>query len=268
MRALRFTIPILAVACSLTSIPAQNPGYTDTPKLTTGWRVHDAERPRPTVVEPAPAIAPAAAPADATILFDGKDLSAWRGRKGEAGWKVENGYMEVNGTGDIRSAAEFGDCQLHLEWMAPAEVKGNSQGRGNSGLFFFGRYELQILDSYDNPSYADGQAGSIYGQYPPLVNACRQPGQWQTYDIVFLAPKFDDQGALRSPARVTLFHNGIAVHIDQELMGPTSHRSLPRYTAHSSKGPIKLQDHGNPVRFRNIWVRELSNKRPEPMPRD
>ena len=268
MHASRISLLTVSTLFCLNALPAQQPGYTDTPVLTTGWRVHDAERPRPPVVTPPPAGAPVAAPSDATILFDGKDLSAWRGRKDKGEWKVENGYMEVNGKGDIRTAAEFGDCQLHLEWMAPAEVRGNSQGRGNSGVFFFGRYEVQILDSYDNPSYADGQAGAIYGQFPPLVNASRKPGEWQTYDILFIAPRFDDKGALQSPARLTVLQNGIAVHINQELMGPTSHKSLPRYRAHGAKGHIKLQDHGNPIRFRNIWVRELDNKRPEPTPRD
>ncbi|MBK8099657.1 MAG: DUF1080 domain-containing protein [Planctomycetes bacterium] len=253
---------ILAAALVTTVTPlltAQNPGYTDTPALPgLGWRVHDAARPRPPVVDPGPAPAqPMPAPADARKLFDGRDLSQWGGKDDRAQWVVRDGYMEVNGTGDIWTRAKFGDCQLHVEWATPAEVKGDSQGRGNSGVFFFGRYEVQVLDSYENASYADGQAAALYGQMPPLVNACRKPGEWQTYDIVFIAPRFTSDGALQSPARVTVIHNGILVHHDQTLLGQTNHRSLPSYAPHEPTGRIELQDHGNPVRYRNIWVREL-----------
>lgn len=164
--------------------------------------------------------------------------------------------MEVNGTGGIQTADSFGDVQLHIEWAAPAEVKGSSQGRGNSGVFFLGRYEIQILDSHRNVTYADGQAASMYGQFPPLVNACRPPGEWQSYDIVFLAPRFDGK-ELVEPARVTVFHNGIVVHHATAFLGGTRHRSNPSYQAHPEVGPIHLQDHGNPVRFRNVWVRRL-----------
>jgi hypothetical protein len=239
--------------------PAQAPGYTDTPILPgQPWHVHDSNRPHPPVVTPAPAAEkPTPPPSDAIVLFDGKDLSAFTGNGGKAGWVVKDGYIEVNGTGDIQSKREFGDFQLHIEWAAPAEVKGESQGRGNSGVFLFGRYEIQVLDSYNNVTYADGQAAAIYGQFPPMVNACRKPGEWQTYDIVFVAPHFGSKGELVSPARVTVIHNGVLAHLDQPLLGQTGHRTLPNYEAHAAKGPIRLQDHGNPMHFRNIWVREL-----------
>ena len=252
--------PLAALAClaAVASAAAQSPGYTDTPMLPDGkWRVHDATRPHPPIVDTGSAGEPVAAPQDAIVLFDGKDLSEWKGNDGAAKWVVADGCMTVNGTGDIRTAREFGDCQLHVEWASPAKVESESQGRGNSGVFFFERYEIQVLDSYDNVTYADGQAAALYGQQPPLANACRKPGEWQTYDIVFRAPKFGPEGGLISPARVTVFHNGVLAHLDRPMWGATAHRTLPSYKAHEAKGPIKLQDHGNPVRFRNIWVRDL-----------
>ncbi|HZN37824.1 MAG TPA: DUF1080 domain-containing protein [Planctomycetota bacterium] len=239
------------------------PGYTDTPRLPNGWHVHDADRPRPPVVDPGPApSAPLPVPADAIRLFDGSNLDAFSGRGGEAKWLVADGVMQVNGTGDIETKAQFGDCQLHVEWATPTPAKGDSQGRGNSGVFFFGRYEVQILDSFENPTYADGQAAALYGQTPPLVNACRKPGEWQTYDIVFKAPRFDAEGKLAAPARVTVLHNGVLAQLDQELFGGTAHKALPKYVAHGPQGPIRLQDHGNPMRFRSIWVRPLELERP------
>lgn len=232
-------------------------GYDDTPFLPGGqWRVHDIARPVPTVVEPGagPFTPP---PADATVLFDGESLDAWHQGGEEPRWKVTDGSMEVvRGTGDLRTRAEFGDVQLHLEWASPVEVVDESQGRGNSGVFFFDRYEIQILDSYRNRTYADGQAAALYGQYPPDVNVCRPPGEWQAFDIVFEAPRFEG-GAVVSPARVTVIHNGVVVHHAREFIGATAHRSVAAYAEHGPRGPIKLQDHGNPVRFRNIWVREL-----------
>jgi hypothetical protein len=247
-----------ATALAQDSKAAQSPGYTDTPMLPDGkWRVHDSARPHPAVAEPGPASGPVPAPKDALVLFDGTDLQHWKSNDGDAKWSVADGCMTINGTGDLRTVREFGDCQLHVEWASPVEVQGESQGRGNSGVFFFERYEVQILDSYGNVTYADGQAGSLYGQQPPLVNACRKPGEWQTYDIVFRAPTFGPEGGLLTPARVTLFHNGVLAHLDRPLWGATAHRSLPSYKAHESKGPIRLQDHGNPVRFRNLWIREL-----------
>lgn len=250
---------IVAMASGV--ILAQGVGYTDTPRLPgQAWRVHDSARPNPPVVDPGPAGEPAPAPDDAVVLFDGADLSAWeRAAGGDAGWTVrDDGSMEVKaGTGDIQSRSVFGDCQLHVEWMAPAGAAGDGQGRGNSGVFFFGRYEVQILDSYDNQTYADGQAAALYGQHPPDVNACRPPGTWQTYDIIFEAPRFEGDRLVR-PAAVTVMHNGVVVHHRRELLGATAHRALPSYAPHAERGPVKLQDHGDPVRFRNIWVRPLT----------
>jgi len=236
-------------------------GYDDTPMLPgSQWRVHDARRPQPPVVTPGTASTPQQAgrpPSDAVVLFDGTNLSGWTGREGEAKWKVENGYMEVTRTGDIETREHFGDCQLHLEFATPAEVKGDSQGRGNSGVFLMGRYEIQVLDGYDNLTYADGITSAIYGQYPPLVNACRPPGEWQSYDISFVAPRWDGD-RLVSPAYITVVHNGVLVHHHQAAMGPTGHKNLSSYDRpHPAEGPLKLQDHGNPVRFRNIWMRRL-----------
>jgi hypothetical protein len=221
------------------------------------WPQHDRNRPAPKAVDPGNATT---APSDAVVLFDGKDLSRWKSQKdgGPARWKVENGYFEVaKGTGGIETAQAFGDCQLHIEWAAPSPAVGEDQDRGNSGVFFHGQYEVQVLDSYQAATYPDGQAGALYGQYPPLVNASRPPGQWQTYDIVFHGPRFDAEGKLLRPARVTVLHNGVLVQDAAELIGPTANKARPPYKAHPPQGPISLQDHSHPVRFRNIWVREL-----------
>jgi hypothetical protein len=198
-------------------------------------------------------------PSDAIILFDGKDLSQWTGKNGKAKWKVENGYMEVvKKTGDIKTKDHFGDCQLHIEWQTPTKIEGTGQERGNSGVFLMGYYEIQVLDSYDNLTYPDGQAGAIYGQTPPLVNACRPPGEWQSYDIVFHAPRFKEE-KLEVPAFITVIHNGVLIHHHKEIIGKTEHKKVGKYTPHDPKGPIMLQDHGNPVRYRNIWIRPLKN---------
>ena len=192
-------------------------------------------------------------PSDATVLFDGKDLSAWN--NGE-NWKVEDG-VAIIGRGAIRSKAEFGDCQIHIEWSAPTPAKGSGQGRGNSGLFLMGKYEIQILDSYENETYFDGQSGAIYKQTPPAVNAMRPPGEWNTYDIYWTAPRFNDDGSLKSPAYITAVHNGVLILNHFELKGDNPFDRPPAYHKHGEKGPVSLQDHGNPVRFRNIWVREF-----------
>ncbi|HUR28364.1 MAG TPA: DUF1080 domain-containing protein [Planctomycetota bacterium] len=231
-----------------------NVGYSDTPFLPGGkWRVHDVARPAPPVVTPGVGSAP---PSDAIVLFDGKDLAQWKCGEKAAGWKLVDGAMEVNGTGSIETKAEFGDVQLHVEWASPAIPESSSQGRGNSGVFLMGRYELQVLDSFDNRTYADGQAAAMYGQIPPLVNACRKPGEWQTYDVVFIAPRFE-KGVLLSPGLLTVFHNGVLVHHADAFLGGTAHKTLATYAPHPPLGPLSLQDHGNPVRYRNIWLRKL-----------
>ena len=223
------------------------------------WKVHDPARPQPPVVNPGPAGSPVPAPSDAVVLFEGKDLSLWTDSKGQpARWKIENRHMEVvKKTGSIQTKQKFGDCQLHIEWATPPPAKGDGQGRGNSGVFLMNIYEVQVLDSYKNTTYADGMTAAIYGQYPPLVNACRPPGQWQTYDIIFRRPHFDKKGDLISPALMTVFHNGILVHDNAELTGPTVHKKRPPFKPHADKLSLSLQNHGNPVRFRNIWIREL-----------
>ena len=219
------------------------------------WTIHDLNRPAPRVVDPG---GPGKAPSDAVVLFDGKDLSKWKSAKsGAAPWKVENGYFEVvKGTGGIETTDAYGDGQLHIEWMAPSPAVGESQDRGNSGVFF-GSYEVQVLDSYNSKTYPDGQAGALYGQYPPLVNASRPPGEWQTYDIIFHGARFDAAGKATRPTRITVIHNGVVVQDNQDLTGPTTHKARPPYKAHAEKLPIALQDHSHPVRFRNVWFREL-----------
>ncbi len=195
------------------------------------------------------------------MLFDGASLAAWRSAgsaEAPARWRVTDGYFEVvRGTGSIATKRNFGDVQLHLEWAAPVPPTGTGQERGNSGVFLMGLYEIQVLDSYDNPTYPDGQAAAIYGQSPPLVNASRPPGEWQSFDIVFRRPRFRPDGALVTPAYLTVLHNGVLAQDHVALSGPTSHNQGPSYTTHPDKLPLVLQDHGNPVRFRNVWIREL-----------
>jgi hypothetical protein len=252
-----------ALADSAPKAPAKAPeGFTDTPIIPgMKWHVHDPARPIPPVVTPGKTFSHAApAPSDAVVLFDGTDLSRFQGEKGDPQWKVENGYVKTTKTGRIRTRDEFGDFQLHLEFATPSEVKGKGQGRGNNGVNIFGRYEIQILDSYDNLTYADGGCAAIYGQYPPLVNASRPPGEWQTYDIVWQGPRWDDAGNLTRKAAITVIHNGLVVHHKQELIGRTNWKALPRYPQpHGPRGYIELYEHGNPVRFRNIWIREMKD---------
>lgn len=223
------------------------------------WLAHDMQRPRPVVITPAKQTLPVLPPSDATVLFDGSDLSQWRDTEGgPAKWAVRDGVMEsVPGSGYIVSAEAFGDVQLHVEWAAPVPAKGRGQGRGNSGIFLMGLYEVQVLDSYENDTYPDGQAAAIYGQYPPLVNACLPPGEWQSYDIVFRRPHFQSDGTVSAPARITVIQNGVLVQDNVSVFGPTAWLQHRPYTEHAEALPISLQDHGNPVRYRNIWLRKL-----------
>src|SRR5579864_4432015 len=219
-------------------------------------------RPPPPVLAPGTASTqetPGHPPSDAIVLFDGKGLSKWQHKDGSAAkWKVENGYFEVvPKTGYIYTRDAFGDCQLHVEFSEPSPAKGADQDRGNSGVFLHGLYEVQVLDSYENKTYADGQAAAVYGQFPPQVNASRPPGQWQVYDIIFHGPRFDPSGKLVRPAHITAFHNGVLVQDNVELTGPTGHHVRPPYAAGPDKLPLALQDHNHPVRYRNIWLREL-----------
>ena len=221
------------------------------PKTTEVWT------PEPKVITPGKT--GSEAPSDAIILFNGTTTSAWQHKNGnEASWIVSENALTVKaGSGDIQTKQKFGDCQLHIEWRTPAEVKGEGQGRGNSGIFFMGLYELQVLDSYGNKTYPNGQAASIYKQHIPLVNACKPPGEWQSYDIIFTAPRFSDNGSLLEPARVTVIHNGVLVQNNVTIWGNTQYIGLPTYVKHGAKESIALQDHGSPTSFKNIWIREL-----------
>jgi hypothetical protein len=218
--------------------------------------VTEVHEPVPPVVTPGTGTAP---PSDAIVLFNGTDLSQWEKGNGDpAPWKVDDNAMTVvPGTGGIQTKQGFGDVQLHIEWRSPEIVKGDGQGRGNSGVFFMGRYEIQVLDSYENHTYPNGQAASVYKQHIPLVNASRKPGEWQTYDIIFTAPRFNEQGRVSHPARVTVIHNGVLVQNNVEIWGTTEYIGLPTYTRHDDRLPLGLQDHGDLVSFRNIWIREL-----------
>lgn len=229
-------------------------GYKDTPKLPwCEWLVHDPDRPAPPKVDPGPVAPSAPAPADALVLFDGKDTSQWT----DSTWLVRDGAFIAEGKTSPRTRREFGSFQLHLEWRAPENFQGPAMSRGNNGVLLHGLYEVQIFDSFNEPIYADGQCAAIYGQTPPLVNVTRPPGQWQSYDIVFVAPKFDGD-KLREPPRVTIFHNGVLAQHDQVIHGATGHRILPDYARAVAKGPILFGGHGCPVAFRNIWIRPLA----------
>ena len=231
------------------------------------WMVHDENRPAPPVITPGTCGTPempGTAPSDAILLFDGKDLANWADAKGgPSKWIVRDGYMEsVKGAGDIRTRQQFDSCQLHVEFATPSVVTGSGQGRGNSGVFLQGMYEIQILDSYQNKTYPDGQCGALYGRAVPLVNASRKPGQWQTYDVVYHRPFFDKDGKVTKKALFTVFHNGVLIQDHVELQGGTNWigpHAVTEYVPHADRGPIMLQDHENPVRFRNIWIRELKD---------
>jgi len=246
----RFLFNCLLLLC-VYSLQAQQPLRQGDPKLTEIWQ------PEPKVVTPGKTAADA--PSDAIVLFNGQNTDAWASKdNGPAKWKVENGTMTVApGTGEIHTKQAFGDCQLHIEWRTPAEVKGDGQGRGNSGIFFMGHYELQVLDSYKNRTYSNGQAGSIYKQLPPLVNASRGPGEWQTYDVIFIAPRFNQDSTVKSQARITVFHNGVLVQNNASLWGSTQYIGIATYDMHGDKEPLVLQDHNNPDSYRNIWIRPL-----------
>jgi hypothetical protein len=238
-------------------------GYNDTPQIPgQKWKVHDMERPRARKVTPGLPLLNEAPPSDAIVLFDGKDLTQWTqtargGQPQEPKWKVENGYMEiVPRTGRLVTKEKFGDCQLHVEWMIPKEATGSGQGRGNSGIELMTRYEIQVLESYKNLTYADGAAGAMYGIWPPLVNPARPQGEWNVYDITFEAPRFEG-GKLLRPAYFTVLFNGVLVQNHQEQLGTTIWRQVPKYTPHAAEEPLSLQDRSQPVRFRNIWIRRL-----------
>ena len=245
------------------AVPLQSARAQDQDDSPAQWGVHDEERPNPPVIEPGTASTqqePGEPPSDATVLFNGQgDLEEnWETLEGEepTSWEVEDGALVV-GDGMIQTKQAFGDVQLHVEFSSPTPAEGEGQGRGNSGVYLMKNYEVQVLDSYENETYADGQAAAVYGQHPPLVNASRPPGTWQTYDIIFHRPHFDDAGVLVEPARMTVLHNGVVVQDNVRLMGPTAYQDRPQYQAHPDELPIMLQDHANPVRYRNIWVREL-----------
>lgn len=250
---MRIQILTFLLFFSFTAIFAQEEPMKMEPEMTEIW---DPEVP---VVMPGET--PMDAPSDAIVLFDGTDLSReWTSADGsEPGWIVENGAVTVKkGEGIIKTKRVFGDCQLHIEWRAPSEVVGKSQGRGNSGVFFQERYEVQVLDNYENRTYRNGQAGSIYKQHAPLVNASKKPGEWQTYDIIYTAPRWNEKGEYFTPPKFTVLHNGVLVQNNVEVRGPTVYIGVPEYAVEQhGEGSLTLQDHGNPVSYRNIWVREL-----------
>lgn len=241
----------LLIGTAATPLLAQQPTHK--------WKPDDPNRPHPPVVTPGPAGAPVPPPSDAVVLFDGKDLSQWMSAdSGPAKWKVQDGYVEiVPGTGSMISRPKFGSFQLHVEFREPTPPKGHGQERGNSGVFLMSHYEIQVLDSYHNVTYADGQAGAVYGQTPPLVNPARKPGEWNTYDVVFHRPIFNADGAIERDARVTVFFNDVLVQDNTDIWGWTVNQAVAHYRRHPDKMPLKLQDHGDPIRFRDIWVRPL-----------
>lgn len=240
---------LFSTGCSLTAFSQDK--KVDPPALTEVWT------PVPKVVTPGDT--DSGAPSDAIVLFGGKDASAFAGSDGKpVKWKISDGSMTVEkGTGMITTKAAFGDCQLHIEWRSPEVVRGNGQGRGNSGIFLMGKYELQVLDSYNNTTYSNGQAGSIYKQLIPLANATRKPGVWQSYDVIFMAPRLNEDGSVKIPAQITVIHNGVLVQNHATIAGSTQYIGAPSYEKHKDKEPLSLQDHGDAVSYRNIWIRNL-----------
>lgn len=247
---MRLVYSLLFLSAASSALAQSQPRESLDPKVSEVWDL------KPMKVTPGKN--PGDPPSDAKIIFDGKDLSQWASLDGSAAkWEVKDGaFTVVKGTGDIKTKGTFGDMQLHIEWRAPSVIVGEGQGRGNSGIFLQDRYELQVLDSYESVTYSNGQAGSIYKQLIPLANATLKPGEWQTYDVVYTAPRFGDNGRMISPAKITVLHNGVLIQNDALIWGPTEYKGLPVYQPHG-KASIKLQDHGNPVSYRNIWVREL-----------
>jgi len=257
---------VLSMTSGLYAADVGSPFYGDAPDEHHPWAVHDRNRPQPKLVTPGTFSTqeqPGKPPSDAIVLFDGTDLSKWEADEGQGvptKWVIKNGAMEcVPGSGYIRTKDKFGDCQLHVEWAAPSKVQGESQGRGNSGVFLMGLVEIQVLDNYNNPTYADGFAASVYGVMPPMANALRAPGEYQTYDVVFRRPIYKDGKAV-DPGYVTVFLNGVLVQDHTTLEGTTGHRGRSKPSSFPDVGPLKLQDHGNPVRYRNIWYRPLPKR--------
>jgi hypothetical protein len=247
---MKTTITLLSIfSCAVLFAQVQNRGSLD-PKVTEVWE--------PKAKKVTPSGGAGDAPSDAILLFNGKDLNEWTLLDGSpAKWEVKDGsFTVVKGTGDIKTKKVFGDIQLHIEWRSPAVIESEGQGRGNSGIFLQEHYELQVLDSYESQTYRNGQAGAIYKQHGPLVNATRKPGEWQTYDVIYNAPRFNENGEVVIPAYITVLHNGIIIQNHSEIRGPTEFKGLPVYVSHG-KASLQLQDHGNPVSYRNIWVREL-----------
>ena len=259
------------ILAGITGIVAQNAKKQDPVQYvetSSGrWMVHDEDRPAPPLLTPGVCGAPepqAKPPSDAIVLFDGKDLANWADDKGAPSkWVIRDGYMEsVKGAGYARTKQQFGSCQVHVEFATPSVVSGTGQGRGNSGVFLQGMYEVQVLDSYENKTYPDGQCGALYGRAVPLVNACCKPGQWQTYDIIYHRPLFDQAGKVTKKAVFTVLQNGVLIQDGVELQGGTGWNgphAVTDYVPHGDKGPLMLQDHNNPVRYRNIWIRELKD---------
>lgn len=254
----RSLFPILAIGATSLGLLAAA-GLQETKE----WAIHDPNRPQPAVITsgtPSCGTSAGTAPSDAIDLFNGGSLDAWRTGKGPAKWTVQDGVLVVKPrTGDIQTAVDFGDVQFHIEWSIPADRETHGQGGGNSGIFFQNQYEIQILNAFENTTYADGTAASFYGQHPPLVNPCRPKGEWNVYDIVFHAPRWDETGKLIAPARATVLFNGVLVQDNQEFWGTTAHMRRATYGKPHGPGPIRIQDHGDPIRFRNIWARPLGN---------